>query len=109
MITTWTIEKLICKPLLNNLSNVVYQVHWTYSKSTAVDGESHSVKNTGITIVSEPTINSFTQYDDLTKSQVVSWVQNELGQDYITEMDSRLSIALTNKSNQVTLPLPFEN
>ena len=109
MITTWTIEKLICKPLLNNLSNVVYQVYWTYSKSITVNGESYSVKNNGVTSVSEPSTNSFIQYDDLTKSQVVSWVQAELGQEYITEMDSRLSIALTNKSTQVTLPLPFEN
>ncbi len=109
MIITWTIEKLICKPTLNTLSNVVYQVYWTYSKSITVNGENYSVKNNGITSVSDPEVNSFTQYDDLTKSQVLSWVQTELGQEYIAEMDARLSIALTNKSTQVMLPLPFEN
>jgi hypothetical protein len=109
MTTTWTIKKLICKSALNNLSNVVYQIHWEFTKVLEEDNNTYTVKNNGIITLAEPDSNTFTEYDGLTKSQVISWVQTKLGQEYISEMDTRLTNLLISESNQVILPIPFEN
>ncbi len=109
MINTWLIEKLVCKASQNGLNNVVYEVHWRYTKSSTVNGENYSVNNNGILRLSLPDPSSFTSYDDLTKTQVVGWVQTSLGQEYITEMDTRLTNSLNDKSTQVILDLPFQN
>ncbi len=109
MTNTWLIEKLICKASQNGLENVVYEVHWRYVKSLTLNEEDYSVNNNGVLKLSSPDPNSFTDYNDLTKAQVVGWVQTSLGQEYITEMDSRLTASLTDKSTQVILDLPFQN
>lgn len=109
MTTTWTIEKLICKPSENGLNNVVYQVHWKYTKSTTVGDETYSKYNNGILIIPSPDPQSFTSYESLTKTQVVGWIQTTLGQEYITDMDMRVTNALTDETTQVILELPFEN
>lgn len=109
MTNTWLIEKLICKGSQNGLSNVVYEVNWRYVKSLTLNGEEYSVNNNGLLKLSSPDPNSFTSYENLTKAQVVSWVQLGLGQEYITEMDARLTSSLNDKSTQVILELPFQN
>jgi hypothetical protein len=109
MTNTWLIEKLVCKASQDGLSNVVYEVHWRYVKSLTLNGEEYSVNNSGVAKLSSPDPNSFTGYDDLTKAQVVAWVQAKLGQEYITDMDSRLTSSINDKSTQVILDLPFEN
>ena len=109
MTTTWTIEKLVCKPSENGLNNVVCHVYWKYTKSTTVNGETYLKYNNGILTIPSPDPQSFTSYESLTKTQVVGWVQTTLGQEYITDMDTRLTNSLTDQTTQVVLALPFEN
>lgn len=108
MTTTWTIEKLICKSSENGLNNVVYQIHWKYTKSTTIGDETYSKYNNGIITIPSPDPQLFTSYENLTKEQVVGWVQTTLGQEYITDMDTRLTNNVTDQTTQIVLELPFE-
>ena len=108
MTTTWTIEKLICKSSENGLNNVVYQIHWKYTKSTTIGDETYSKYNNGIITIPSPDPQLFTSYENLTKEQVVGWVQTTLGQEYITDMDMRLTNNVTDQTTQIVLELPFE-
>jgi Sec7-like guanine-nucleotide exchange factor len=106
MNTTWNIIKLICKNTDNNLSDVVYRVQWECKKSDSVN---NFVKEGGMCILPQPDPNNFTQYNSLTKAEVVSWVQSVLGTTFISELEARLTERLDEKVNTVILDPPFNN
>jgi Sec7-like guanine-nucleotide exchange factor len=105
MTTTWNIIKLICKTE-NSLSNIVYRVRWECKKQ---DSSGTFVKEEGLCKLTQPDPNKFTQFENLTKTEVVSWVHSALGVDRITEVESRLETQLTEKLNTVLLDPPFVN
>lgn len=109
MTTNWIIEKMNCKILENNLANVVYQVHWRYIKSDVINNQTYYVNNIGIVNIPSADPLSFTPYESLTKTQVLNWVQTELGQQFITDMDDRLTAEIINLSSRTLLDPPFTN
>jgi hypothetical protein len=73
----WTINKLDVRPTQDSLSDVVYNIHWTYtatSDKTDPDGNAYTAEAIGTSIVGEPDPESFTDFDNLTKSQVEEWL-----------------------------------
>ncbi len=107
--TTWTIINLTCKPLDNELTNVVYQVHWRYTKTTVINGVTYNAFNVGTTEIDAPDVNSFIAFENLTKTQVVAWIESKLGETYITEMNTRLDQDIQAQSNRIVLQPPFED
>jgi hypothetical protein len=107
--TTWTIINLTCKPLDNELTNVVYQVHWRYTKTTVINDVTYNAFNIGITEIDAPDVNSFIAFENLTKTQVVAWIESKLGETYITEMNTRLDQDIQAQSNRIVLQPPFED
>ena len=87
----WTISALDCKVDEDNLKDVVYTVHWRY----------RATDENGIT-------EDFTPYDELTKEQVVGWLEASMD---VPAMDLSLDeqIYLLINPIDVTLPPPFEN
>jgi hypothetical protein len=106
MNTTWNIIKLICKNNDNNLSNVVYRVQWECKKS---DSTGNFVKEGGMCTLPQPDLNNFIQYNSLIKTEVVAWVQSELGTTFISGLETRLTERLDEKVNTVSLDPPFTN
>lgn len=104
MTNTWNIIKLTCKSI-DSMSNVVYLIHWECVKSD----DNVSVSERGLCEIGPVDINSFTPYTQLTKPQVVGWVQTELSEDFISQMNTRLAKRLDAKANSVTLDPPFTN
>lgn len=105
MTTTWNIDKMVCKISEGSLTNVVEYIHWECKKSDGVN----EVSEKGFCTLSQPDPNSFTQYNQLTKTQVVSWIQTTLGSSKLTELADRLSARLTEKTTMVSLDPPFTN
>lgn len=65
----WQIEQLNCYPQSDNKTNVVFNIHW---RCTGTDGNyTGTVYSTAS--VPAPT-DSFTQFADLTKYQVLGWI-----------------------------------
>jgi hypothetical protein len=65
----WQIEQLNCYPQSDNKTNVVFNIHW---RCTGTDGNyTGTVYSTAS--VPAPT-DSFTQFADLTKDQVLGWL-----------------------------------
>jgi hypothetical protein len=105
MTTTWNINKMVCKVAEGGLINVVESVYWECKKS---DG-TNEVSEKGFCILAQPNENSFTPYDQLTKIQVISWIETTLGTDSLTSLNARLSSRLTAKATTVVLNPPFTN
>jgi hypothetical protein len=103
----WTVSAMDCKVSEDNLSDVVYCVHWRVSK-TEVDGDktySASVYSTcSIPGPGDP----FTPYQDLTQNQVLGWIwANGVDKD-ATEAAVAQQIELQKHPVVVTPPLPWQ-
>lgn len=105
MTTTWNINKMICKISEGSLTNIVESIYWECKKSDGIN----EVSESGFCTLAQPNENSFTPYDQLTKAQVISWVETTLGTDRLTAIDSRLSSRLIAKASTVVLNPPFSN
>ena len=75
---TWKINALDVHPTENNLSNVVYNVHWgmtATSDQTDSGGNAYTTNVIGTQIVSAPTPDQFVDFDSLTEDDVISWLE----------------------------------
>jgi hypothetical protein len=76
-IYTCTINKLDVHLNHDSLSDVVYKVHWTYtvtSNQLDQDEMPYSASTIGVFSVSDPDPENFTNFSDLTQSQVEGWL-----------------------------------
>ena len=96
---------MICKISEGALTNVVESIYWECKKS---DG-TNEVSESGFCKLAQPNENSFTPYNQLTKAQVIDWVQSTLGTSRLSDLDSRLSTKLTAKITMISLDPPFTN
>lgn len=74
----WTINALDVHPTENNLSNVVYNIHWgmtATSDQTDSEGNLYTTNAIGTQIVSAPTPDQFVDFNSLTEDDVISWLE----------------------------------
>lgn len=75
MITyTWTIERLDTAPSMGELADVVTCVHWRLAGG---DGE-HRAEIYGVAGMADPIPEAFSDYDTLTKVEVLSWLADAM-------------------------------
>jgi hypothetical protein len=102
----WTISALDCKVKEGTLENVVNVVHWRLSASN----DNFTAETYSATAMPSPSGDNFTTYNDLTKEQVVQWLETILDLELI-EIKNRLidNLFLLENPIQVTPQLPFNN
>ena len=98
----WIISAMECKVKEDDLSDVVILVHWRYNAVS----EEYFTDTYGATAVPMPSGDDFTPYEDLTKEQVVSWLEPLLD---VPAMQLQLQATIDLQINpiNVTLPPPF--
>lgn len=112
----WIISALDCKVKEGSLENIVNVVHWRLNASN----ENQIAETYGCTNMPEPSGTDFTAYEDLTKEQIVSWLEAILNvvpepidevvqQSQLEKIKENLEKELLLKANptEVSLPLPF--
>jgi len=100
----WDIKAINTLPEHNQYKNVVYSVAWGVSFT---DGE-HLVSDEGAVLVDIDNIDFFTDYEKLTKTQVLSWVMNELGQAEKQKVESKLQILLADQKQVIKVVISPE-
>jgi len=110
MTTSWKIEKLDCKVSENGLSNVAYRVHCICNVIDVIDGKSYVAAKRVVIPLTSPDPGNFTEFSNLTKAQVVEWIENSLGEEGLSTLTLELSTQNNLKANPivVTLEPPFE-
>ena len=82
-IYTWEISALECHARQDNKRNIVYSIHWTASATddvfVATMCGTHSVEYKSET--------PFTEFHDLTESQVKQWLFNSMGEQKLNIED----------------------
>jgi len=108
----WIISTMDCKVQEGEMTDVVQTVHWRYNATEIVPATLSSAEQIyfaemyGATQVGEPTPDNFTNYDSLTKEQVVGWLEAVLDVD---TMQTNLTGQIQSKINpvSVTKSAPF--
>ena len=99
MNTNWQIAQLKRIPATGLVIEVTYIMNFTL--------ESVSDRKVGsITLSGNTSDPGFVPYEELTEQIVLGWVQNELGQQYISDVQSEMQTRLQEKLNKKNNP-PF--
>jgi hypothetical protein len=108
MVFDWIISAMDCKVQEGQMTDVVQTVHWRYNAKKTVQDVEFFAEMYGAAPVGEPTPEDFTSYPDLTKEQVVGWLEGTLD---VTAMQENLTKQIELQINpiDVTLPPPFTN
>jgi hypothetical protein len=101
----WAIPFLTVKPVAHDHADVVITANWVL---TADDGNGHVCSSSGATDI--PYVSGeFIPYPDLTESEVLGWVQAQLGTDQIAALEAALdaNILLQQNPPPVVLTPPW--
>jgi hypothetical protein len=106
---TWSIRQTE----RHNVNGIVTKVHW---KCEVIDGIYSAAAQDVVTICNDlSTVDTnsseFTQFRDLTESQLVGWVINKLGNEYVTETVAGLVYNIDiqkDYANNFSYGLPWE-
>jgi hypothetical protein len=92
-----------CKVKEEDLTDVVIIVHWRFQGNESYDGKDYFAEVYGATSVGMPDPESFTPFDQLTKDQVVGWLEAALD---VPEMTEGLQKNIDLQINPITVTLP---
>jgi hypothetical protein len=103
---TWEITAMEVILNQDGLSNVVSNIDWRLIAT--VDGEKYRAEQWAKQYVSAPDADTFTNYEDLTKEEVISWLENVLD---VAQLKENLAYQIDLQANPITaiLPPPFQN
>ena len=103
---SWKILKLECIQNKNGLENVVFHVHFEYIGEKNINGISYSASSFNVIAVEDPDVNNFTPVNELTKEQVVSWIENKVD-SFALNIALENNIELQQKPQTIELEFPF--
>jgi hypothetical protein len=107
----WDVKTVDTYPTKDSKSDVVYNVHWrltaTDDTNNNADGESQTATVYGSQALDTSDLSSFTEFADLTASDVQGWVEAALTADTVNDMkdslDSTIEELVTPTSVQKTI------
>lgn len=106
MITyNWTFPAFDCILNEDGLQKVVTTVHWRY-RGTDEDGI--TAEAYGAQAVGEPNPDAFTPYPNLSKEQVIGWMESVIDMEQLNQ-NIQTQIDLIKNPIQVTLPAPWNS
>jgi predicted Zn-dependent protease len=100
---TWEFNRFHAHTMLNELSNVVYNVEYII---TATDQDGHGQQYFGNVGLSEPDPLTFVPFHQLTQYQVEKMVTEALGESTVTDLKQMLASKVLEQISSVTATLP---
>jgi hypothetical protein len=99
----WTISAFDCKAILEDLTDVVYNVHWRY-EATKKD---IVVSNYGVLTLTNPNKENFIALNKLTENDVINWCESNLDVNELnTSLESQIN--LIENPTEKTISNPFK-
>lgn len=104
----WVINSMDTALLEDGLTDVVKTVNWTYQEIDIDNNKTYTAEIYGTMPCQTPSSTDFTAYADLTKEQVIGWLEAGLN---VIELQDVLNMQINYLKNPPTviLPLPFPN
>jgi hypothetical protein len=99
----WTISAFDCKAIVEDLKDVVCNVHWKYeaTKNDIV------VSNYGVLSLTNPNKENFIPLNELTENDVVNWLESNLD---VNELNESLENQIDSIENPIEIKInqPFK-
>ena len=97
---SWTIQRLSYEigPDSEGHSDVVYSVDWRLTASDEEDPP-HEALWSGVAKLTWEEGDDWIAYEDLTQSDVVGWVEDDIGEDELADMKSKLDAQIAEEAN----------
>ena len=106
----WIITSMDCKPVEDNLNDVVINVHWRRKCTVGTEGEENYYMADIYSDLRVGPVNpdEFVPYENLTKEHVEGWL-NAMSDPTVAFLDETLSKNIDEQINPpvITLPLPW--
>ena len=83
----------------DNKNDVIHTIHWEYNGK---EGE-HSAQVLGVTQLDTDDLSSFTEFSNLTNSDIVGWVEPTISYTKLTEMKSKLDAQINQKKSPTSV------
>lgn len=93
---TYKISPFRCRINQNGLTNVIEIITWEVTQPTTVNGAVYDLTVKGTTKLPDADPNSFTNTDELTKDQVINWIET------YSDVDGLLAKMAIVKQHQLT-------
>jgi hypothetical protein len=100
---TWEFGRFLAHPILNELSNVVYNVEFIIS---ATDGDGHGAQVFGNVGLSEPDPLTFIPFHQLTQPAVEEMVTAALGENVVADYKTNLENQILQQISPTSAQLP---
>lgn len=101
----YSIDQLTVNPLLNGKSDVVTQVIWT------LNGVSNDVSGSWSSSTEVPyeQLNTFIPFEQLTKNDVLAWIESHTSPGYIDNAKIKIAADIQQQiaPDQVYMPVPW--
>ena len=103
---TWDVNTVDAYPSEGGESNVIYNVHWRLNATdTEVDAEGNpyvaSVYGTQSLDTSD--LSNFTDFDNVTSSQVQGWVEAAMGEEAVQGLKDGLDANIADQKNPTSV------
>ena len=94
---SWNCRTVDCYPTKDDNTDVVYNVHWTYTGTSSKKDDQGNFYTAGIygtQVLNTEEISDFVPFADLNNEKVTEWVTTTIGEDKVNDYK-------TNISNQI--------
>lgn len=101
----WKIDQMEVYSEKDGYKNVIFMIHWRCNANEN-DYNVTTYGSVGVELNEEL---EFTEYNDLTKEQIIEWVEKSLGEDQINQIKSGLDTQIYNLKIQPVVSVVLGN
>jgi hypothetical protein len=91
---TWDCTTVNVYPDYESLTDVVYNVHWRLTATDPTNTYSQTIIGTQVLDVKTIQPEGFIPIEDLTNEQVSSWVEEQMGEERVTELKASVDSSI---------------
>ena len=103
---TWNVNTVDVYPTDEGHSNVIYNVHWRLNATdTQVDAEGnpYTASVYGTQALDTSDLSNFTDFDNVTSSQVQGWVEGAMGAEEVQSLKDGLDANIAGQINPTSV------
>jgi len=104
----WNVNTVDVYPTDEGHSNVIYNVHWRLNATdTQVDAEGnpYTASSYGTQVLDTSDLSNFTDFDNVTSSQVQGWVESAMGAEEVQSLKDSLDADIAGQINPTSVTM----
>jgi hypothetical protein len=108
----WDCKTVECYSSMGGHTDVIYQVHWRVTGTSDTldpDGDAYMDSSIGIQALDTSDLSGFTEFSNLTHSDIISWTKAALGSTQVTAIETEVKSKIDNYANPSLLTLTVKD